>query len=284
MAAATADEHEVTFTSLDGIELRGTLTPAVGTAGHVVVLVHGGGVTRHEGGFFTRLAAGLASGGAAVLRFDYRGHGESAGRQEDLTLAAVRNDIRAAIALLRDRVDATVPAHLLGASFSGGNCVTFAAERPSDVDRLVLINPLLNYKKRFIDDKPEWHDDRLDPSPAAELTANGYLVHSPTFKLGRPLLNEVFHFDHEAAVAAVEAPTLVLHGSEDTFIPVQSSRDAIGLFTAPATLVEVEGAQHGIAAPDDPGYTDPRSQRWQAQAIDLIAGWLRTGELSADRL
>jgi pimeloyl-ACP methyl ester carboxylesterase len=278
------EEQRRSFRSLDGLELHSTVTTTGGRSGRGVVLVHGGGVTRDEGGFFTRLAAGLAAAGATALRFDFRGHGQSAGRQEDLTLAAVRNDIRAAVAFLREQLGESAPVSLLGASFSGGNCAAFAAERPQDVERLVLINPLLNYKKRFIDEKPYWHADRLDPAEATELTENGFLPHSPTFKLGRPLLNEVFHFDHPAVLAAVKAPTLFLHGSEDTFIPVQSSRDAVALVGAPAVLVEVEGAQHGIAAHDDPGYVDPRSQRWQAQAIELIAAWLATGELNATRL
>jgi alpha-beta hydrolase superfamily lysophospholipase len=67
-----------------------------------VVLVHGGGVTREEGGFFTRLAVGLGEAGVASLRFDLRGHGESEGRQEELTLATILNDIGAALAHVRD--------------------------------------------------------------------------------------------------------------------------------------------------------------------------------------
>ena len=283
MVSAGPGDRDAAFTSLDGLELRATLTLPLSAARRGVVLVHGGGVTRDEGGFFTRLAAGLADTGTAALRFDFRGHGKSAGRQEDLTLAAVRNDIRAAIAFLRGAVG-PVPVSLLGASFSGGNCAAFVAERPGDVERLVLINPLLDYKKRFIDDKPYWHDDRLDEDSAAELTKNDFIPHSPTFKLGRALLNEVFHFHHEAVLAAVASPTLFLHGTEDTFIPVQSSRDAVRLVKALAVLVEVAGAQHGIAAPDDPRYGDPRSQRWQAEAIALIATWLATGELTATRL
>jgi uncharacterized protein len=64
-----------------------------------VVLVHGGGVTREEGGFFTRLASGLGEAGVASLRFDLRGHGESEGRQEELTLAAILNDILASVSV-----------------------------------------------------------------------------------------------------------------------------------------------------------------------------------------
>ncbi|MGH4007533.1 MAG: alpha/beta hydrolase [Pseudonocardiaceae bacterium] len=51
-----------------------------GTPARAVVLVHGGGVTREESGFFTRLAAGLGEAGVASLRFDLCGHGESEGR------------------------------------------------------------------------------------------------------------------------------------------------------------------------------------------------------------
>ena len=48
------------FRSLDGLRLLGTLIAApVAADGNAAVLVHGGGVTRDEGGFFTRLAAGL---------------------------------------------------------------------------------------------------------------------------------------------------------------------------------------------------------------------------------
>jgi predicted alpha/beta-hydrolase family hydrolase len=60
------------------------------------VLVHGSGVTREEGGFFTRLAAGLAQAGVTSLRFDLRARGASAGKESELTIAAVTNDVRAA--------------------------------------------------------------------------------------------------------------------------------------------------------------------------------------------
>jgi pimeloyl-ACP methyl ester carboxylesterase len=76
-----------------GLRLSGTLVLPNG-AGQATVLVHGGGLTREEGGFFARLAVRLGDAGIASLRFDLRGHGESEGRQEDLTIA----DIRAAIA------------------------------------------------------------------------------------------------------------------------------------------------------------------------------------------
>ncbi|HUZ36208.1 MAG TPA: alpha/beta fold hydrolase [Streptosporangiaceae bacterium] len=55
----------------------------------------------------------------ASLRFDFRAHGESEGRQEDLTIAGVVNDIRAAVKQVREAAGSG-PVNLIGASFGGG--------------------------------------------------------------------------------------------------------------------------------------------------------------------
>jgi hypothetical protein len=91
-----------TLRTLDGLQLAATLVAPIEPAERAVVLVHGGGVTREEGGFFTRLAAGLGDAKAASLRFDLRGHGESEGRQNELTLATILNDIRLTLARGRE--------------------------------------------------------------------------------------------------------------------------------------------------------------------------------------
>ncbi|HEY4850421.1 MAG TPA: hypothetical protein VII22_06480 [Streptosporangiaceae bacterium] len=51
-----------TLRTLDGLYLTGTLVTPGGSAERAVVLVHGGGVTRDEGGFFTRLAERAGGG------------------------------------------------------------------------------------------------------------------------------------------------------------------------------------------------------------------------------
>ncbi|MGH3830921.1 MAG: alpha/beta hydrolase [Pseudonocardiaceae bacterium] len=131
--------------------------------------MHGGGVTREEGGFFTRLAARLGAAGVASLRFDLRGHGESDGRQQDLTLSAILNDIRAAIIHICGLAGAE-SVSLLGTSFTGGITGYFAAKCPGLLTHLVMLNPLLNYKKRFIDDKPYWFHGQIDEGAGRELT------------------------------------------------------------------------------------------------------------------
>src|SRR5436309_10099885 len=112
-------DQDTEFRSFDGLRLAGTLTFPSSASSSATVLVHGGGVTRDEGGFFSRLAAGLRQAGIASLRFDLRGHGSSEGRQEDLTLAGIMNDIRAAVAHVRDLMG-NGPVNLVGTSFGGG--------------------------------------------------------------------------------------------------------------------------------------------------------------------
>ncbi|WP_119727054.1 alpha/beta hydrolase [Thermomonospora amylolytica] len=269
----SAAEYSTAFSSLDGLRLHGTLVMPTEVHGPAVVLVHGGGVTREEGGFFTQLADGLADIGLPSLRFDFRAHGESEGRQEDLTLSGVVNDIRAAVEHVRAETGSG-PVSLIGASFGGGICAFYASRHPESLHRLVLFNPLLDYKRRFVDEKPYWHGDRIDEEAGRELAAHGHVAHSPTFKLGRALLNEVFYLAPHRELGKVTTPTLILHGTGDTFIPVQSSRDAVGQFGAEAELIEIEGAQHGFAVHDDPQYADPQTQKWQAYVIRTVAHWL----------
>jgi pimeloyl-ACP methyl ester carboxylesterase len=269
-----AIEEFTRFRAFDGLTLAGTVTRPERPIGSAAVLVHGGGVTRDEAGFFTRLAGGLAEAGVTVLRFDLRGHGESEGRQEDLTLCSVANDISAAVSHVRAAAGQITAVHLYGTSFSGGICTFWAARNPEVLGCLTLANPLLDYKKRFVDDKPYWHDNRIDDAEGQELTVQGSLPHSPTFRLGRALLNEVFYVEPRKALSELRVPTLFLHGTKDTFIPVESSRAAVTAMTSETRIIEIEGAQHGFAVHDDPAYQDPQTRTWQEFVISEVTKWM----------
>jgi pimeloyl-ACP methyl ester carboxylesterase len=156
----------------------------------------------------------------------------------------VVNDIRAAVEHVQAETGSG-PVNVIGASFGGGITAFYASRYPETVRRLVLFNPLLNYKRRFVDEKPYWHDDHIDEAAGGELAAQGFAAHSPSFKLGRPLLNEVFYLEPHRVLADIATPTLIVHGTGDTFIPVQSSREAVSQFGGQAKLIEIDGAQHG---------------------------------------
>lgn len=266
---------DTTFRTLDGLYLAGTLVTSEMSPQQAVVLVHGGGVTREEGGFFTRLATELGEADVASLRFDLRGHGQSEGQQQDLTLSAILNDIRVAIIHVQTETGAR-SVSLLGASFGGGTCGYYTAKRPDEITRLVLLNPQFDYKKRTIDSRPYWSNDYLGDEAAQQLTEQGYLDFTPTLKHGRAIFNEVFWLKPHEVLGEIITPTLVIHGTKDTFVPIESSRAALSRFRAKHKLVEIEGAQHGFAVHDDPQYLNPQSQEWQAFVIRTVTEWLTT--------
>jgi pimeloyl-ACP methyl ester carboxylesterase len=261
-----------TIRTLDGLHLSGTLTTPEGIPDQAVVLVHGGGVTREEGGFFTRLAAGLAEAGVATLRYDLRGHGESDGRPEESSLAAHLNDIRVVRDHLREASGAPT-VNLLGTSFGGGLAAYYAAKRADKLARLVLLNPQLDYKDRYIDQKPHWSGDFLDDAKAQQLVDQGYIDHSRTVQHSRAFLSEVFWIRPNEVLGEITAPTLIVHGTKDTFVPIEASRAAVHQFRVEHQLVEIEGAQHGFAVHDDPEYANPQSQEWQAFVIRTVREW-----------
>jgi alpha-beta hydrolase superfamily lysophospholipase len=239
-----AQSTATTLRTLDGLHLAGTLVTPDDPPDLVVVLVHGGGVTREEGGFFTRLAGSLAGAGIASLRYDLRGHGESEGRQEEMTLCAHLNDIRVALAHVGQVTGAT-SVSLLGASFGGGLVTYYAAKRPDELTRLVLLNPQLDYKNRYVDQKPHWSNDRLSEQAAQQLSEQGYISHSSTVKHGRAMLNEVFWIKPYQVIEEIVAPTLIVHGTRDTFVSVDGSRAGAARFRVATLPAAPRGRQQG---------------------------------------
>ncbi|MFF2146187.1 alpha/beta hydrolase [Kitasatospora sp. NPDC058190] len=269
-------DYETAFRSLDGTALFGTVTPSPTPPTSLAVLAHGAGVTREEGGFFGRLAAGLAAVGVTCLRFDLRAHGASSGRSADLTIAGVANDIRAAGDHLVGVTSQPGPVHVIAASFSGGAAAMHAGQYPGEVERLVLLNPRIDYKDRFITERAGWSGNYLSSDRATQLDQVGALPRQP-FETGRALLNEMFHLPTpETVCASVRCPTLIVHGTKDTFVDVKLSRRYAPLFGegAGAVLYELDGAQHGFAVHDDPTYAQPQSQAWQRDVIAKVADFL----------
>lgn len=265
-------EGEIEFRGLDGTRLSGTLETPSDPIGVTLVLLHGNGTDRQELGLFTRLAQELATRGISSLRFDLRGHGASGGLQEDRTLSAHLNDVQAALAMARE-LTGSGRTGLLATSFSGGVATWYAAHRAHEVDSLVLLNPQLDHRTRFIDEKPWWVDDVLDDEHAQQLDARGYLDHAGSVRTGRAMLNEVFWIRACTVLDRLQVPTLLLHGTEDILIPIDSSRSAAARI-AQADLVEFPGAAHGLSVPGDGRYLLPQTRAWQRAAFAAIASWV----------
>ncbi|MBH0779144.1 alpha/beta hydrolase [Nocardia bovistercoris] len=261
-----------TIRTLDGLRLAGTVVATDGPPNSAALIVCGGAVTSEEGGFYARLAAGLGGAGIASLRYDLRGYGESEGLREESALTAHLNDIRVARAHLVAATGVSV-VHLVGTGFGGGLAAFYAAKRPLELTRLALLNPLLDYKGLYIEQNPSWHGDFLADHKASELSEHGYLDHTPDDSHSRPFLNELFWIQPQEVIPEVRTPTLLVHGTMDTSIPIHTTRTAAENFRTPHRLVEIDGADHGFAIPSDPQFLDPQTRKWQAFVIRAVRDW-----------
>jgi pimeloyl-ACP methyl ester carboxylesterase len=236
-------------------------------AGQPVVLLHGGGQTRHAWG---ETAARLATAGYDVSSMDLRGHGDSGWCQEkNYGVDPFRDDLRAVLGQLAR------PAVLVGASLGGIAALAVAGEGPRErVKALVLVDithsPPADGASRiqgFMRANPEGFSSLEE---AAETVA-AYLPHRPRPKDPSGLMKNLrlrdgrlhWHWDPgflgaaltdrlddptrlEAAARSVEAPTLLVRGDESEIVSPQDA-DALTRLIPQARVVEIRGARHMVA-------------------------------------
>ena len=269
-------EEEVGFRSTDGTALRGTLRaashPRMG-----VLFVHGITVDREEDGFYSTFAARLDQAGATSLRFDLRAHGKSGGSYEGVTLSGVINDIGSAYGFLASRLPPGTPAFVVAASFGGGLSVCWAAAaaaagRGASPRGLVLLNPLFNYGKRMVFDKPYWNGGGLTEDGLRSLAERGWLDHNG-FRIGPAMFNELLHLQPYARVRDLDIPLITIHGDADSMVPHDISRRCTGE-VRDSEFVTVEGADHGFIHPDDEDYTHPDTLRFRDAVYKKALEWM----------
>lgn len=132
------------FFSSSGIELFWVLhTPDDAPRGPGLLLCHPFGEEKlwsHR--VFVTFARLLAARGHPVLRFDFRGNGDSAGSFAEATLDAMVHDVEAAVTYLRGQTGCA-RVTLVGLRL-GAVVAATAADRLSEIDRLVLWAPTVN--------------------------------------------------------------------------------------------------------------------------------------------
>ncbi len=227
------------------------------TPGPGLVMCHGFTGHRIEAHFlFVKAARAFCDAGLNVLRFDFRGSGESEGAFREMTIEGEIEDALAALQLLRG--EPTVAASrvgVLGLSL-GGLVAACAAARDGDVKALVLWSAVASMADLV---RERWSSAEARGS----LELRGYYEQGAFeigagFIAGAPVVNPL------REVKQYHGPALILHGDEDESVPVahaQMYADALpGDDTTTHTIL---GADHTYA-------TVP----WECEAIEVSRDWL----------
>lgn len=177
--------------------------------------------------------------GMALLRFDFRGLGESEGGEEDNTISKKMMDLTSAIEFVRSFLGSGIPIGLLGSSLGG-----FLSLMKASMDKgiravVVWATPL------SMDDLGSKGEDQEYPLPP-----KSFFEDLPRHKL-LPLLPNISH-------------CLVIHGEKDELVPVEQALKIFHHLREPKEIHIIGGADHRLLHPEH-----------RQRAIDLTVDWFK---------
>ena len=191
------------------------------------------------------LEAHCRARGRAYIRFDYGGHGASAGRFEDGTIGAWADD---AIAIL-DQACAG-PVVLVGSSMGGWIMLLVALARPERIKALVGIASA-----------PDFTEDLLSAGASAEqrrqLESEGYWMQEsaygdPPYPITAALIEDGRRHLLLRAPIPIACAVHLLHGQRDPDVPWQTSlRLAERLTSEDVTVELIKAGDHRLSTERD---------------------------------
>ena len=188
---------------------------------------------------YIALGERMSGEGMAMLRFDFRGIGESEGSEEDNTISKKIADLCAAIDFIRSYPGLGNRVGLIGSSL-GGFLSLIKASRDKEMRAVVIwATPL------YLDDLGSKKREEDTPLPP-----DAFFEDLPKHRL-LPLLSKVSH-------------CLVIHGEEDELVPLDQ---ALGIFhnlSVPKELHVIGGADHRL--------TNPAHRQ---RAMELTVEWFK---------
>lgn len=165
---------------------------------------------------FVGYARQLAATGAAVLRVDLRGNGDSDGDFSQMSVTTGVADIRAAIDHARTRWSAA-RVHLLGLRF-GATLAAVVAEQSTDVERLVLWAPITD-GERYVQEllrtnlatqTAVYREVRYDRTELVEQMRQGATVNVDGYAMAYPLYEESTRLKLAASPKTHAGPCLIV--------------------------------------------------------------------------
>lgn len=202
-----------------------------------VLLVHGfGDSDTGARQLFVQTARTLADRGVGVRSYSRLGHGASDGDFLDVTIGDEVAQVSTMIEQLA--ADATGRVHVVAHSLGAVESAMAAAGVPELVRSLTLWSPA-----GVVVDDITVHDAIMG-QPIAPVRERGWFDFGGT-ALGPAFIDEVqAGLDVYGVAAGYRGPAMVVHGTDDTIVPVEYGR-RYGELLEGATFVPVDGADHG---------------------------------------
>ncbi len=230
----------------------------------------------------------LAEHGYRVIAHDRRGHGRSGQPWANNTMDQYADDLDAVL-----RAKGVKRATLVGFSTGGGEVARYigrhGTERVAKVAFVSAVTPIMGASPTHLEGVPEAVFDSLRKA-SLDNRAQLYkdIAGGPFFGFNRPgaktsaglvdsfyvqgmqagskatydSIEAFFHSDFREDLKKVNVPTLVIHGTDDQIVPIQTTGRATARLVKGARLIEYAGGPHGI--------TDTHKDRLNQDLLDFV--------------
>lgn len=207
---------------------------------------------------FVRAARRISREGIVVVRFDFRGSGESEGEFENMTISSEISDLNAVLNFLMDRNEVLHDKiGVVGLSLGGVISILTSAQNQvvkavctwSSPAELKLVST--NIEKSFGTSSGKSEKDYID-------LPTGYRV-------GKNFFIDALKHDILGSCTKISPrPILIIHGSEDPVVPVQHAQMLYDKAGEPKKLVTIDGAGHTFSRRD-----------LEDKVIEITLEWLK---------
>ncbi len=273
-ALAPQSASIIRFTSFDGLNLEGDMRGD--PLAPLVLLLHGGGQTRHA---WASTAAALASSGWRTLALDARGHGRSDWDDRgNYSLTAFARDIEAVI----QQLDRPQPV-LIGASLGGMTSLLLEGELSPGFARAVALIDIAPRMEQSGASRIRSFMDQPDGFGSLDEAADAIAVYNPHRPRPTDLLGLAknlrqttdgrwrWHWDPrfisgsgpgeladlqrmEACARSLSVPTLLVRGRMSDILSEAGAREMLDLVPH-ADFVDVSGAGHMVVGDRNEAFT-----------------------------
>lgn len=248
--------QDVHFTGQAGQQLAGKLHLPQGSYRGAAIFAHCFTCSK-ETLAATRIAAGLAEAGVAVLRFDFTGLGRSQGAFSDTSFASNLEDLKAAASLMQGQkfgATSLAPQLLIGHSLGGAAVLSVAPDIASVSAVATIGAPSFAGHVLHLFDKDV---DQIEANGQAEVDIGGR-----PFTVGAEMVRDLKSRMTAEHIASLRCDLLILHSPLDSIVGIENAAEIFTHAKHPKSFVSLDKANHLLTRAEDGAF-----------AAEVIASW-----------